>query len=190
MELPITKTRKELYYYFQFLHYFLIIFLILGTIIIYKYNISFDFILVVVILYIISFFIQNNDILNCFHNNKIKEGWKDMDCFRIYSQYAYAQYEIDQIDISFNSEINNIMQTLSKKSDKTQSQYIDLDNMISELLKNFTDNLSDVTLTQNKWNSEYITTLQSMNNITNSLYNIQSNLDPGQYSKSYKIVGS
>jgi hypothetical protein len=185
MYLPITNTEKELYYYFRFIYYFLILFFVLGIIIIYKHNISFDFIIVVVVIYIICIFIQNNDIITCFYSNKTKEGWQDIHCFRIYSEYAYAQYEIDQLDISFNIIKNDIMSSLKNKSDKTQSQYIDLDNQISILLKNFTTNLSNVAQTNNKWNSQYATTLQSMNNITNSLYNIQSNLDPNQYSKSY-----
>lgn len=190
MDLPITNTnkRKELYLYFHFLHYFLILFFVLGIIIIYKYRISFDFILVIVVIYIICIFIQNNDIITCFYSNKTKEGWQDIHCFRIYSEYTYAQYEIDQIDINFNNLINNIMTSLKDKSGKTQSQYIDLNNQISILLKNFTNSLSDVAQTQNKWNSQYTTTLQSMNNMTNSLYNIQTNLDPKQYSKSYKII--
>jgi len=184
----ITNKRKEIYFYFQFLHYFLILFFVLGIIIVYKYSISFDVILVVVSIYIICIFIQNNYIITCFYSNKPKEGWQDIHCYRIYSEYAYAQSEIDKIDINFNNLINYIMTSLKDKSGKTQSQYIDLSNQISILLKNFTTSLSDVAQTQNKWNSQYTTTLQSMNNMTNSLYNIQTNLDPKQYSKSYKII--
>ena len=189
MDLYNSNTNKELYYYFVFVHYFLILFFVLGIIIIYKNGIIHQLlILVIIIIFIIVLFIQNRAILQCFYNKSIKEGWKDVHCFRLYSEYANAQAEIDKIDVAYNIVLNDITTNLASMFAEQQNKYVNLDNEISTLLHNFATNLSNVAETNNAWNSQYATTLQSMNNMTNSLYNIQRNLDPTQYSVSYKRV--
>ena len=189
MDLSIPNKEKELYYYFWFVHYALIIFLVLGIIVIYKNNNTYTpFILVIVIVYITIIFIQNNGIIKCFYNKPIKEGWRDTNCFQLYSGYATAQMEIDQIDISYNALLKKINDKTTTLGQNQQSQYLSLTQNINTLLKNSTDNLSKVAQTNNAWNSQYAATLQSMNNMTSSLNTIKTNLDPHQYTQSYTVI--
>jgi hypothetical protein len=110
MDLSIPNKKKELYYYFWFVYYTLLLFFVLGIIIIYKNNNTYiPFILVITIIFIILVFIQNNSIIQCFYNKKIQEGWKDVHCFHLYSEYATAQHEIDTIDVFIPMNFLTIM---------------------------------------------------------------------------------
>lgn len=183
------NKNKYLYYYLLFFHYILIVFFILGMIIIYKNkNISLSLPIILVIVFIFTVFIQNNGIINCCYNKTIKEGWKDVHCFRLYSQYSINQYNIDKIDKKYNDLLTTMVIELKDQFSKYSSQYVDLETEITTLLNNFASNLANVVQTDNAWNSQYATTLHSMNNMVSSLYGIQNNLDASQYTSSYKLV--
>ena len=180
------NNKTQLYYYLWFVHYILILFFILGIIIIYNNN-SISFSLILVIIFLLTIFIQNITAIHCFYSEPVKEGWRDINCFRLYSQYAMNQYKTDQYDISYNILLNDIRQKINTAYETSQSAYGSLGNGLASLFDNVASNLADVVQTQNAWNSQYATTLQSMNNMNNSLKSIHTNLNATPYIGSITI---
>jgi len=125
-------------------------------------------------------------VLNFIINNKpIKEGWNtNSSCFKLYKEYAETQKQIDKIDEDYTNLLDDIKVYLSG----IDNRYINLEKDINYLLINLSGNLSNVVETKNAWNTQYITTLTGINNMSNVLNEIQNNTDPKQYMKSQVLI--
>jgi len=90
-----------LYYYFLYLSIFFVFFFILGIFLIYKTR-NISYITWIVLLFLFTIFLENIGLFYCYNRQEdTTEGWHDYQCFRIYSQYANTQSQIDKFDISY-----------------------------------------------------------------------------------------
>lgn len=156
-----------LYYYFLYLSIFFVLFLILGIFLIYKTK-NISYLTWIVLLFLFTLFLENIGLFLCFNkNNNTIEGWNDYQCYRIYSQYATVQSQIDQFDVS----------------------YVCLKNAVNNLITNLQSSVTQLGASINengeiiKKNGETISKYQSLQNIVNSkIDTINTNLNPNHYS--------
>lgn len=176
----IYNNNNKKYYYLLIYSYTIFVSILAIQIFIYStkipnslFNISMLFIFLVALF---------NYIIN---NKQIKEGWNtNTSCFKLYKEYAETQKQIDQIDEDYTNLLEDIKVYLSG----IDKRYINLEKDINYLLINLSGNLSNVVETKNAWNTQYITTLTGINNMSNVLNEIQNNTDPKQYLKSQVLI--
>lgn len=173
------KSPKELHCYIWFIQIIIIIFLIFSIVLMYNNRIHIFYNLVIILLFIIVIFIQNYLIIDELLPRK--EGLVNYDCFKLYSKYVTNQYQTDVYDISLNKLIQQIKMDIANNTTSLNNYSSELTTKLSAILDTISNNIKSVMEKANAWNGQYTTTLKGMNNMMNSLYYIQQNLDPRQY---------
>lgn len=171
------KSSKELYNYIWIIQFIIILLLILGIIMLYNNHIHIFYNLVIILMFIIVVFIQNNLILAELELIPLKEGLSNYDCFILYSKYATNQYETDVYDTKLNELITQMKIDIKNNTDALKKYSTDLKTQLESILEIISNNIKNVMEKANAWNSQYTTTLKGMNNMINSLYDINTNLD-------------
>jgi len=171
------KSQKELYYYIWIIQLIIILFLILGIIMLYNNQIHIFYNLVIILMFIIVVFIQNNLILAELELIPQKEGLSNYDCFKLYSVYATNQYKTDEYDTKLKNLITQMKIGIRSNTDAFTKFSTDLKTQLESILEIISNNIKNIMEKANAWNSQYTTTLKGMNNMMNTLYDINTNLD-------------